>query len=107
MLNRVICKLDEIHLVVVDIRRAQTVNHRQEINMANASKAVVDQIKDQVDKVAGEYRSTIATLEQKITDGTISVEDLQPLKDAVQGLDDIVPDPEAPAEPEAPVEPAE
>lgn len=54
----------------------------------------------QLGKARVEVVGKIADLEQKILDGTVSVEDLAPLKAAAQALDDVVPDPAPEPEPE-------
>ena len=66
----------------------------------------------QLGKARDEILGKLAELEQKIVDGTVTAEDLAPLKAAAQSLDDVVPDPtpapepepETPGEPETPAE---
>lgn len=74
--------------------------------------ALAAQLNKVYDEVAG-LPAVIADLEAVIAAGTITSEDLAPLREVAQRLDDIVPDavvepepePEVPSEPEVPVEP--
>ena len=59
----------------------------------------------QLGKARDEILGKLAELEQKIVDGTVTAEDLAPLKAAAQALDDVVPDPAPDPDPETPVEP--
>lgn len=63
-------------------------------------KAELAAINDQLGKAGAEIVTKIGELEEKVANGTVTVEDLAPLKAQAQALDDIVPD--APTETETP-----
>lgn len=54
--------------------------------------AQVSKVRVEVTGAIGGLNEKIAELEQKIVDGTVTAEDLQPLKDEVQAVDDLIPD---------------
>lgn len=59
----------------------------------------VQAVVTQLGKAKDEILARLAELQTAIDNGTVTVADLQPLRDAAQSLDDIVPDvPEPPAE---------
>lgn len=78
-------------------------NALKEELMATAHE-IVEQVTAQANKAEAEILAKIDELKTKINDGTVAASDLDALRSAVQGVDDIVPD--APAEPPA-VPPAE
>lgn len=131
--------IGQLELISHRLRVLTVTQEEMKLNMAT-SKELIDglvqttsEIKSTVDRVfvevttrTSDLESQIAILEQKIADNTVTVEDLQPLRDSletvnlgVKQLDDLnidVPDvpaepeepgvPETPAESEAPVEPS-
>lgn len=61
-------------------------------------------VTSQLSKAKDEILGKLAELEQKIVDGTVTADDLAPLKAAAQALDDVVPDPAPEPAPETPAE---
>ncbi|QSL67851.1 hypothetical protein [Nocardia phage P3.1] len=66
------------------------------------AKETVDAVVEQLTKASGEIKARIDELEAKVNEGTVTAEDLQPLRDIAQALDDEVADVEVPEEPVEP-----
>lgn len=112
-------RLRSIEVYVQELNRNMATSKEQLVELVgtvNQTNATVARIYTEVTTRTADLESQIDTLEQKIADETVSVEDIQPLRDALatvnQGLkqiDDLNTDPvevPEPTEPEAPVEPA-